>query len=275
VTFLHHSRDLSVAGGRRSLWLLGLALTLAATGCSEPKSGAVTFYCDGAGWYSSAGSVKAGLRGAGYEGRFQTFSWSAFLGPAHDHFVNARSRLVARRLSRKIEDARAQDANSPIYVIGLSAGTAVVLSAIEQLREGVQVDHVILFSPSVAAKHDLTKALKHIRGRLYATTSPNDGILAALVINADGLGGSPAGRVGFRLPTKATKATQAAYRRVINLPWHPSYVAFDCDGGHTSVTHTEYVKTVIAPRILQLEPHPLDRSVVDNLLAAGSAGGEP
>lgn len=264
-----------MAGRWCSAALLGFALTLSAAGCSEPTGGAVTFYCDGAGWYSSAGSVKAGLRAAGYDGRFETFSWSAFLGPAHDHFVNARSRLIARRLSRKIEKARAEDADSPVNVIGLSAGTAVVLSAVEQLKKGVQVDHVVLFSPSVSAKHNLTKALRHIRGRLYATTSPNDGILAALVINADGIGGSPAGRVGFQLPSKADKGTRRAYRRVINLPWHPSYVAYGCDGGHTSVTRRDYVKTVIAPRILQAKPYPLDRSVVDGFLAAGSAGGTP
>ena len=255
-------------------WLLGLALTPAAAGCSEPEGGAVVFYCDGAAWYS-AGSVEAGLHSAGYEGRFETFSWSSYLGPAHDHFVNARSKLVARGLSRKIEKARARDAESPIHVIGLSAGTAVVLSAIEQLSDGVSVDHVILFSPSVAAKHDLTTALQHVHGRLYATNSPHDGLLAAMVVNADGLGGPPAGRVGFRLPKKATKATRTAYRRVINLPWHPSYVAYGCDGGHTSVTRPKYIEAVIAPRILQTESYPLDRSVVDRLLVVDSAGGEP
>jgi len=275
VTILHHARGVSAGRGRRLGWLLALALTPAAAGCSKPKGGAIVFYCDGAGWYSGGSSVKAGLRSAGYKGRFERYSWSSFLGPAHDHFVNARSKLVARGLTRKIEKARARDANSPIHVVGLSAGTAVALSSLEQLSDGVQVDHVVLFSPSVSAKHDLTTALRHIRGRLYATTSPNDGILAALVINADGLSGPPAGRVGFRLPTKATKATRAAYRRVINLPWHPSYVAYDCDGGHTSVTHAKFVKAVIAPRMLQREAYPLDRSVVAPILAADSSGGEP
>lgn len=274
MTILHFARDLSVTRERRMAWLLGLALTLSAAGCAEPQAGAVIYYCDGAGW-DNAGPVEAGLRSAGYDGRFETFSWSSYLGPAHDHFVNARSKWVARRLSHKIEKARALDADSPIHVIGLSAGTAVVLSALEQLSDSVCVNHVILFSPSVAAKHDLTKALQHVRGRLYATHSPHDGMLALLLINADGLGGPPAGRVGFQLPTKATKDTRAAYRRVINLPWQPSYVAYDCDGGHTSVTRRKYVKAVIGPRILQAESYPLDRSVVDHLLAVDSAGGEP
>lgn len=276
MTILRSARALNVTRERRpAVLLLGLALILAAAGCSEPKGGAIVFYCEGAGWYSSAGRVKDGLRSAGYDGRFETFSWSAYLGPAHDHFVNARSKVVARGLSRKIEKARAQDADSPIHVIGLSAGTAVVLSALEQLSDGVRVNHVVLFSPSVSAKHDLTMALEHISGRLYATNSPHDGLLAALVINADGLSGPPAGRVGFRIPKKAGKATRAAYRRVINLPWQPSYVAYDCDGGHTSVTRIKYVKAVIGPRLLQTESYPLDRSVIDRLVAVDSAGGEP
>jgi len=212
--------------------------------------------------------VRAGLRAAGYKGRFVTYSWSSFLGPAQDHLINARSKLIARGLTHKIQRARAKDAKSPINLMALSAGTAVVLSAIEQLSHNVQVDYVVLLSPSVSSRHDLTAALKHIRGRLYATNSPHDGIVSALVVNADGIGGPPAGRVGFRLPKKATKTTKTAYQRVINLPWQPSYVAYDWDGGHTAVAHAKFVQGVIAPRILQSGTYPLDRSVIDRLSAA-------
>lgn len=225
----------------------------------------MVFYCDGAGWYSSASSVKAGLRAAGFKGKFDTFSWSAFLGPGHDHLVTARSKAVARRLSRKIEQVQLKDPNRRIHVMGLSAGTAIVLSALEQVPDEVHVNHVVLFSPSVSALRDLTPAMQHVSGQLYATCSPHDGIVKTLVINADGGPGPPAGRSGFRMPSRAGEATQAAYRRVINLPWQPSYVGYDWDGGHTAVTRSKFVKAVIAPRILRLGPHPLDRSIMEQV----------
>lgn len=241
-----------------------VGLVVLVGGCSDPKQGPIVYFLDGAGWYSSSGSVAAGLRDAGYHGAFRTHSWSALLGPAHDHLFNASSKGVARGLARRIEKMRRADPNGAINVMGLSAGTAVILSALEQLPPGIEVNNVVLLSPSVSAEHDLTKAMRHVRRNLYATSSPHDAILAALVIvNADGKSGPTAGRVGFRAPRRASRDTAEAYSRVINLPWQPNYLAFDWSGGHTSVTHRKFVASVIAPRILSADPFPLDRPIVD------------
>ena len=233
----------------------------------------MVFYCDGAGWYSSSGSVRAGLQAAGYKGRFESYAWSAYLGAGHDHLITARSAWVARGLSRKIETARANDPDSPIYLMGLSAGTAVILSALEQLESSAKVDSVVLFSPSASANRNLTKAMRHVRRYLYATCSHHDGILNSLVINADGGSGPPAGIDGFRLPRRAKRPTRNAYQRVINLPWQSSYVAYDWAGGHTRVTGQRFVAGIIAPRILGQGPHPLDRPIVKRLRTA-QAGDE-
>ncbi len=232
-------------------------------GCAQKTAGPVVIYLDGAGWYSSAGSVESGLRDAGYSGDFQTFSWSAYLGPAHDHLINAGSKSIARRLARKIEKTRDDQPDAPINLLGLSAGTAVILSALEQLKAGVQVDNVVLFSPSVSADHVLNKAMAHVKRNLYATASPHDAIIKGLPVNADGKGGPCAGKNGFRLPPGAETSTLAAYRRVITVPWQPSFVGFGWNGSHTSVTTRRFVSSVIAPRVLMTEPYPLDRSVVD------------
>jgi len=261
---------------RRSPWraraskgLSAICLTAAALlcGCGGEPIGPVVFYCEGAGWYASSGSVQAGLRSAGYKGRFENHVWTSHLGAGTDHLISARSKLVARGLSRRIEAARKANPDTPIHVMGLSAGTAVVLSALEQLAGSVRVDHVVLFAPSVSARHNLVGAMRHVRGRLYATHSPHDGILRGLVVNADGLRGPTAGRTGFRMSSGADAATRAAYNRVINLPWRSGYIAYNNNGGHTEATGALFVKAVIAPRILGDSPHPLDRSVVQRLAA--------
>jgi hypothetical protein len=219
-------------------------------------------FCDGAGWYSSSGPIQQGLKEAGYQGSFQSFTWSAFLGPAHDHFVNASDKGIARRLAKQIEKIRRKDTESPIYLMGLSAGTSVVLGALEQLKPGVQVDSVVLFSPSVSSQRDLTKIMQHVKHNLYATCSPHDAIIAGMAVNADGLKGPPAGRNGFRMP-RGDERMREAYRRVVNLPWQPSYVGFHWNGSHTGVTHSQFVASVVAPRILSSQPFPLDRPVAE------------
>jgi hypothetical protein len=262
---------------RRSACTRGITalvgLLLLAAGCEGPDRGPVVYYCEGAGWFASAGPVESGLRAAGYKGAFNNFAWGSGLGPAHDHFVNAGNKGIARGLSRRIERLRANDGESPICVMGLSAGTAVVLNAIEQLKDGVMVDNVVLFSPSVSADHNLTRAMRHVRRNLYATCSPHDAIINGLAVNADGKGGAPAGARGFRLLSGASEETRAAYTRVINLPWQPSYIGFDWNGSHTSVTNSEFVANVIAPRVLSREPYPLDRPLVAIIGAKGIEGG--
>lgn len=241
---------------------VGLILIIAGSGgCAQKVRGPVIFYLDGAGWYVSAGSVETGLHKAGYKGSFQTFSWSAYLGPAHDHLINANSPLIARGLARRIEKARAANPCAPIHVIGLSAGTSLILLALEKLEDDVMVDNVVLFSSSVSSERNLTQAMRHVRRNLYATTSPYDSILNTLPFNADGKGGPPAGRRGFRLPTGASRETLSAYQRVVNLPWQPTYLGFGWNGSHTSVTGSDFVASVIAPRILKPEPFPLDRPI--------------
>lgn len=252
--------------------LLGISL---ATGCSKPTGGPVVIYLEGASWGASAGSVERGLRDAGYDGRFETFTWTSFLGPAHDHFVNASSGLIAKRLARRIEAHREADGEAPIRVMGLSAGTSLVLMALERLEGGVMVDDVVLFSPTCSARYDLTRPMRHVRGRLYATCSPHDGIASTLIVNADGKSGPPAGLNGFRMPTRAGSTESIdAYGRVFNLPWQSTYVGYDWSGSHTGVSSRRFVQAVIAPRLLSPDPYPLDRSVYE-VSGAQAIGASP
>lgn len=236
--------------------LVGLAL---GTGCAEQTAKPTVFYCEGAGWYSSASSVESGLRRAGFKGRFVNYSWSAFLGPSTDHLITARSGAVAKGLAKRIEKARRNGPDMPIYAMGLSAGTAVVLNALERLPDGIRVDHVVLFSSSASSTRNLVPIMERVTGRLYATTSPHDGILRAIVTNADGGGGPPAGKTGFVMPAQRDHRVALAYSRVINLPWRASYLQYGWDGGHTDATEASFVEHVIAPRILRSQAHPLDR----------------
>jgi len=204
------------------------------------------------------------MKAAGYRGAFETFMWSSLLGPGADHLLAARSKLKAKQLAKRITKIRHKNPDQPLHVMGLSAGTALIVAALAELPEDIYVDTVVLFSPSISATHDLSAALRHVRGRLYATCSEHDGILSALVVNADGQRGRPAGLRGLRIPPGLHDRPKdlAEYRKVVNLPWRGAYTAFGWHGGHVEVTRSSFVRAVIAPRVLSREPYPLDRPLL-------------
>ena len=142
--------------GRRLRWLTGVFVGLVglfASGCASPsvtEGGARVIFLDGAGWSGSHQRVRAGMRAAGYRGRVEDYPWSSLLGPGPDHFLVARKKAKGRQLAERIEKIRAEHPDDPIHLMGLSAGTAVVVFALEQLPPGMYVDHVVLFSPSMS-----------------------------------------------------------------------------------------------------------------------------
>jgi len=265
---------------RRGKWGLGfletgvLVLATGLAGCQPRARSPKVIFLDGAGHFGAGMSVRRGLEQAGYIGSFETFSWSSWLGPGADHLVVARSKGKAGQLVAKIVESRRALPEGKIYVMGLSAGTALILSALEALPGDACVDAVVLFSPSVSANRNLSKALRHVKGRLYATCSPHDGILSALSVNADGGSGPPAGLGGFRLPIRLRREEMAEYQKVVNIPWQGSYAGFGWHGGHVQVTTSGFLQHVVAPRMLSVEAYPLDRGMVGGGLSGPGRSGE-
>jgi hypothetical protein len=92
--------------------------------------------------------------------------------------------------------------------------------------------------------------MRHVKGRLYATCSHIDGLLATLAVTADGSLGLAAGRSGFRIPHGVSDADRQQYRKVVNIPWRSKYKRYGWDGGHVSSTRAKFVQHVIAPYVL-------------------------
>ncbi len=254
---------------QKVLILLSVAMTLwtlwASSGCAEINPNKRVVFLDGASYFGAGPSVKRGLRMAGYDGQFRGFVWTSFLLWGADHLIAARSTLNAKNLAGYIERYYTEQPDGQLTVMGLSAGSAVILNALKRLPEGVEVENVVLFQPSVAASHDLTPALAHIRGKLYATCSRQDAILATLSINADGQSGAPAGRSGFRIASGLTAKQRRLYTKVVNLPWRKQYRQYGWRGGHVTSTNRKFVKHIIAPRVMEpSRPTPSRRPIPTN-----------
>ncbi len=250
------------------LGLCGLAAAGCATGqpmWGEPQlSGhGVVFYCDGAGGGGLTNwgpGVKKGLADAGFSGTFDEFVWETGLGVVADQVeaVEAK-RSQAAKLARKITAYQSEYPEAPVHVMGLSAGTAIAVFALEALPADSRVDTVVLLSGSLASDHDLTKALQRLRGDMYVTTSRNDAILASAVptlgsADREFVGDRVAGVDGFVLPAGASAETRRLYSKIVLLSWDPTLERYGDYGGHTDTTKPEFVQHVIAPLILREGP---------------------
>lgn len=209
----------------------------------------IVFYCPGAGNMDFGDlGVRNGLNRAGFTGQVATFTWTiAPLNPAIDQTLRFNAKLRAKLLSGIIRDYINKYPGAPVSLIGLSAGSGVGLWALEGLPEGYKIDNVVFLGSSLHYECDLSKALRHVRGKLYNYFSPHDAILAGpmkVFGSIDGVFGEDgAGAVGFSGPTVTD--------RVVNIPWRPEYQKYGNYGGHTDGTSADFIYSIVSKNILR------------------------
>jgi pimeloyl-ACP methyl ester carboxylesterase len=252
--------------------MVALAFVLAAAGgCGSRcvRSGPerpheIVYYVDGAGgggpiayW---GGGVELGLRQAGHRGAFVNYKWQTGLGALTDQKSSIRyKRSRAAGLARLITDHLRCHPNAEVTVIGLSAGTAIAVLALEALPPDPQVRDVFLISSSLSSDYDLTAALRRVQGNVHVFISPDDGVLGLLVPlvgTADGryCGRCSAGLVGFRVPRYASAETRYLYSKVRNISSDPLAAHEEDNGGHTAKVNAAFVRDRIAPMLLRESP---------------------
>jgi pimeloyl-ACP methyl ester carboxylesterase len=215
------------------------------------------YYLDGAGGGGSiinfGRGIRKGLERAGFEGEFSEFTWQTGLGILSDQALSEADKQDAgARLAREIKAGIDRRAEDPVHLIGLSAGTAILIHGLEALPDGYYVDTVVLLGSSMDADYDLTRALRHVRGRMHVFVSRHDPVLRTfvpMVGTADrrfALTGV-AGLRGFRLPAGADRETRRLYSGITATAWRPEFALYDNFGGHTGATSSRFVSRFIAP----------------------------
>lgn len=242
---LHTPNRRAVVRANR-VWWLGLILIIA--GCVDPteKFGKV-YYLDGAGnWGFGVSEVPQGLRQAGYQGSVEVFVWTSSFNPAIDQVNIAGNRLRAALLSGKIQDYIRRHPDQSVNLIALSAGTGIATWAVESLEKQYHVDNLVLLGSSLSFDYDMTRALSHIKGKVYVYYSPHDEVLttgAAALGTVDRKFVDGAGLRGMRPNGRSNP-------RIVNIGWTSRYSRLGWTGAHTDATSPAFVAREIAPRIL-------------------------
>jgi len=248
----------SLLPGLVALAGLGAGCTQSLPDRAERMTRGYLYYFDGAGgggvrnW---AGGVRQGLLDAGYSGAGEVFTWNTGMGVVADQDSSVEyKRSKAAEAARSIQQYSREHAGAPVNIIALSAGTAVAVFTLEALPANCPVENVVLLGASISNDYDLTRALQHVRNRMYVFTSERDAVLAFAVKvagTADRRADSPsAGLRGFQMPYRSSAETRAQYAKLVHIRWKPEFILAGNVGGHTDAVKAPFVQEYIAPLIM-------------------------
>jgi len=243
--------------------LLLTALVFLASGCLEQQSlvvaatarekPGVVFLDSGIGGISPlAPAAKVALPLAGVDHELREFAWQH--GKGHhirDLQDKENIREKAAELAQLIRDLHEREPNRRVYLVGHSAGTAIVVQAAELLPPN-SIERIILLSSALSPNYDLTAALRATRGQIVTFYSQADRMMldwgTTWFGTADRLYGSAAGLRGFVQPANLDDAGKRAYeQQVVQVPWTVDK-AFELQGGwHHSTTMPWFLARQVAP----------------------------
>lgn len=250
-------------GGRLRFVLFGVAMALPA--CRSvpkptalpalPQSGRpVVFVADGAGDFRAcSGALRQTASADGLSVEVVTFVWShGYLRNVADQtdYNHARSRgAILADLARW---HREKYPDTPITLLGHSAGSAVVLAAAETLPPGT-IDRIVLLSPSLSEGYDIKPALASARDGIDVFVSDSDWIWLGLIVRFLGTTDNPlaakaAGRCGFAV-SPSNPADGDLYAKLRMHRWQPEQQKLGHDGGHFGFYQPGYLRTVLFPML--------------------------
>jgi pimeloyl-ACP methyl ester carboxylesterase len=228
---------------------------------SERMTRGYIYYLDGAGGGGSirnySAGVKQGMLDAGYDGAGEMFDWQTGLGMLADQDASVDyKRAKAAKCAERIKHYMKTYPGVPVTVMGMSAGAAVAVFALEALPETFQVENLVLLSGSLSADYDLTRALSHVRGRMYVTTSDKDAMLLYMVPLAGTADRQPGtvpsgGLSGFDLSVHASAETRSQYAKIMYIRWNAEFTQLGDKGQHFDTVSARFVQVCVAPLIMR------------------------
>jgi hypothetical protein len=232
------------------LWLMWVAL---AGGCAHERVIAPArpwvLHLPGIGGERSIDhTLVSALREGGVDADFEIFDWTGndFGIPALQNHLRHVSE--ARRIADRITAQYRADPLRTIHLTSHSGGAGMAVWALELLPRDVQVESAWMFAPALSPTYDLSKALGHVRGRLYVFSSPYDlAILSGgtrIFGTIDGIKCDAAGLNGFVMPPGADAGQ---YRKIAPCPYQLEWAReYGNVGSHICPLRRKFAREYIA-----------------------------
>jgi len=180
----------------------------------------------------------------------ETFPWShGYCRILSDQIDRSHALLQGHRLTERILAQRAASPHVPIYLIGHSAGCAVILTAAEALPEGA-VERIVLLAPAVPASYDLRPSLRSVRDGMDVFFSPEDnwylrvGMFVTHILEPSQR--TAAGHYGF-VPVVQTPEDGLLYAKLTHYPWEPRLSWTGHYGGHFGCYQQKFLRAFVLP----------------------------
>ena len=179
--------------------------------------------------------------------------WGHGWGRWHRDLTHVANRdAQARRVAAEVSVFRAThgegDNRQPVYLVGKSGGTGVVVKALELLPEGA-VETAVLIAPALSPEYDLTRALIAVRREMVVFWSPLDVIVLGAGTRVfgtiDRVKTVSAGLVGFRPP-----AAVGAYPKLRQERWRLKMATTGYLGGHIGPDSPAFLRKYVVPLLL-------------------------
>lgn len=259
------------ARARGAVRAAALLLVLTAAGCTTTQARlaprpvsriacpARVYVADGAGNFQIASrTLQAVVQADHYPLQTVPFDWSHGYGRViADQVGYLHARAEGKRLANEVCAFHAAHPEVPVYLLGHSAGCAVVLAALENLSPGM-VDRAILLSPALSTTYDLRPALATVQRGVYVFYSQHDywylGLITGVLGTSDRRWTASSGRYGFEVPAQCGDGHW--YGKLFQRAWMPPDAELGNYGGHYGNYQPNFLRSYIIPLLQPASPPP-------------------
>jgi pimeloyl-ACP methyl ester carboxylesterase len=192
----------------------------------------------------------AGLRDASVDAHIVVYDWTENDPGIHALQAYDRHQREAQTIADLIAAHAAADPQSPIYLTAHSGGCGLAAWALAKLPPDVKVQTVLFIAPALSPTFDLSPALRHVNGKLYAFSSRFDTLIlftgTRLFGTIDGVQTEAAGYCGFIQPKQADPLL---YQKLISRTYQADWARYSDFGDHIGGMSRTFAAAVLAPLI--------------------------
>lgn len=224
------------------------------TPAASPAPPAILIVADGAGNFQACSrAMRSAAKEKGLPLEIRTCRWShGYMRILSDQLGYRHAQNEGAKLAAEVNELRRAQPQARIFLMGHSAGSTVILSALENLPPGA-VEQAFLLSPSVSSRYEIVPALRNVGTRLHVYYSEHDfwhlGLAMQMIGTQDRMFlTSAAGRKGFAFEPR-TEEERALAAKLHQHRWEPSDLLLGNDGGHFGAYRSEYASRRILPWI--------------------------